>query len=329
MAAAQVEENRRMNQPTFAALAYANKKKKTRREQFLEEMGQVVPWAKLLQVVEPHYPKAGQGRPPLGMEKMLRIYFMQQWFNLSDPGMEDALYDMESLRRFAGIELGQDEVPDETTILNFRHLLEQHQLTRKLFEQVSHHLEHQGLLVREGTIVDATIISAPRSRKNASRQQDPEMSSTRKGTDWFFGHKLHVGTDSVRGLAHSVVVTTAKVHDSRVLPQLLHGQETVLYGDTAYVNRVRQRLYETRGLQWRVQRRAPQKAPLRAVDREWNREQHKVRAKVEHIFQVIKHLWGHRKVRYRGLAKNEAHCFSLVALANLYLVRKQLLPLRA
>ena len=318
-----------MSQPSFAALAYANKKKKTRREQFLDEMGLVVPWAKLVQVVEPHYPKAGQGRPPLGMEKMLRIYFMQQWFNLSDPGMEDALYDMESLRRFAGIELGQDEVPDETTILNFRHLLERHQLTRKLFQQVTNHLEHQGLLVREGTIVDATIIAAPRSRKNASGQQDPEMSSTRKGTDWFFGHKLHVGTDSVRGLAHSAVVTTAKVHDSRVLPQLLHGQETALYGDTAYVNRARKRVYEARGLQWRVQRRAPRKAPLREGDREWNREQNKVRAKVEHIFQVIKHLWGHRKVRYRGLAKNEAHCLSLLALANLYLARKQLLPLRA
>ena len=318
-----------MGQPTFAALAYANKKKKTRREQFLEEMNLVVPWMNLLQVVEPHYPKAGQGRPPLGMEKMLRIYFMQQWFNLSDPGMEDALYDMESLRRFAGIELGADEVPDETTILNFRHLLERHQLTQKLFQQVNHHLAQRGLLMREGTIVDATIITAPRSRKNANGQQDPEMSSTRKGTDWFFGHKLHVGTDSVCGLAHSAVVTTAKVHDSRILSQLLHGQETVLYGDTAYVGRTRKSFYERRGVQWRVQRRAPMKAPLREADRVWNREQNKVRAKVEHIFQVIKHLWGHRKVRYRGLAKNAAQCFSLLALANLYLVRKKLLLLRA
>jgi transposase, IS5 family len=313
-----------MSQPTFAALAFANKKKQTRREKFLAEMEQVVPWAKLLEVMEQYYPKAGQGRPPLGLEKMLRIYFLQQWFSLSDPAMEDALYDIESLRRFAVIELGQDEVPDETNILKFRHLLERHQLTRKLFERVTQHLEQRGLLLREGTIVDATIIAAPRSRKNASAQQVPEMSSTRKSTDWFFGHKLHVGTDSVRGLAHSAVVTTAKVHDSRVLPQLLHGQETVLYGDTAYVNRSRQRIYEARGLQWRVQRRAPWKAPLREADREWNREQSKVRSKVEHIFQVIKHLWGHRKVRYRGLAKNEAHCLSLLALANLYLVRKDL-----
>ena len=316
-----------MSQPTFAALAYANKKKKTRREQFLDEMSLVVPWAKLGQVVEPHYPKAGQGRPPLGMEKMLRIYFMQQWFNLSDPGMEDALYDMESLRRFAGIELGQDEVPDETTILNFRHLLERHQLTRKLFQQVNKHLEDRGLLVREGTIVDATIIAAPRSRKNASGQQDPEMSSTRKGTDWFFGMKLHVGTDTRYGVAHKAVVTTAKVHDSLMMPALLHGEEQALYGDTAYVNGPRKRLFEERGIRWQVHRRAPRKAPLSAADREWNREQSKVRSKVEHIFQVIKHRWGHRKVRYRGLFKNAAHYFGLLALANLYLVRKKLLLL--
>ncbi len=316
-----------MSQPTFAALAYTNKKKKTRREAFLEEMNEIVPWKALLQVIEPHYPKAGNGRRPLGLEKMLRIYFMQQWFNLSDPAMEDALYDIESLRRFAGIELGQDEVPDETTILNFRHLLERYELTKKLFIEVREYLEGRGLLLRTGTIVDATIIAAPRSRKNASRQQDPEMSSTRKGTDWFFGLKLHVGTDSGRGLAHSAAVTTAKTHDSRVLPGLLHGQEQLLYGDTAYVNRSRKRLYEDRGVGWRMQRRAPRKASLSEADREWNREQNRVRAKVEHIFHVIKQLWGHRKVRYRGLSKNAAHYFGLVALANLYLVRKKLRPL--
>lgn len=176
-----------MSQPTFAALAFANKKKKTRREKFLEEMDQVVPWPQLLKVIEGHYPKAGNGRPPLGLGKMLRIYFLQQWFNLSDPAMEDALYDIESLRRFAGIELGQDEVPDETTILNFRHLLERHGLTKKLFAKVTAHLEQQGLLLRQGTIVDATIVTASRSTKNAPRAADPEMSSTRKGTDWFSG----------------------------------------------------------------------------------------------------------------------------------------------
>jgi IS5 family transposase len=317
-----------MGQPTFAALAFANKKKKTRREKFLEEMDQVVPWTKFVKVIERHYPKAGNGRPAMGVEKMLRIYFLQQWFNLSDPAMEDALYDIESLRRFAGIELGQDDVPDETTILNFRHLLERHGMTKKLFKKVAGHLEHKGLLMREGTIVDATIITAPRSTKNASGKHDPEMSSTRKGTDWFFGMKLHVGTDAVHGMAHSAVVTTAKVHDSQVMAELLHGAETAIYGDRAYINDTKQQAYEASGRDWCVQRRSRRQAPLSEHDRQWNRQQSKVRAKVEHIFQVIKQLWGHRRVRYRGLAKNEAHCFSLLALANLYLVRKHLLPLR-
>src|SRR6185503_19324729 len=224
-----------MRQPTFAALAFANKKKKTRREKFLEEMEQVVPWPRLLRAIERYYPRAGNGRPPMALEKMLRIYFMQQWFNLSDPAMEDALYDIESLRRFAGIEFAQVGVRVETTILKFRHLLERHDLTKRLFVEVREYLEQQGLLLRTGTIVDATIIAAPRSRKNASGQQDPEMSSTRKGTDWFFGMKLHVGTDT-RGRAHTAVVTTAKVHDSKLLEELLHGQEKVIYGDRAYIN---------------------------------------------------------------------------------------------
>jgi len=313
-----------MNQPTFASLAFANKKKKTRREEFLEEMDQVVPWNQLLKVIRKHYPKSGNGRPPLGLEKMLRIYFLQQWFNLSDPAMEDALYDIESMRRFAGIELGQDEVPDESTILKFRHLLERHNLTKKLFATVSTHLTEKKLLLRQGTIVDATIVSAPRSKKNAAKELDPEMSSTRKGTDWFFGMKLHVGTDT-RGVAHTAIVTTAKVHDSQLLEDLLHGQEKVIYGDRAYINAELQQDYEAEGVRWRIQRRGQRNAPLSERDRQWNRRQSKVRARVEHIFHVIKQLWGHRKVRYRGLAKNEAHYFSLLALADLFLVRKKLL----
>jgi IS5 family transposase len=313
-----------MNQPSFAALAYANKKKKTRREQFLEEMDQVVPWGTLLKVVRRHYPKAGNGRPPMGLEKMLRIYFLQQWFNLSDPAMEDALYDIESLRRFVGLELGQDEVPDETTILKFRHLLERHGLTKKLFAKVASHLAEKKLLLRQGTIVDATIVNAPRSKKNQKKEMDPEMSSTRKGTDWFFGMKLHVGTDT-QGVAHTALVTTAKVHDSQHLEDLLHGEESVIYGDRAYIDQQKQQAYEAAGVRWRIQRRGRRNAPLRKKDREWNRRQSKVRARVEHIFQIIKQLWGHRKVRYRGLAKNEAHYFSLLALANLYLMRKPLL----
>jgi transposase, IS5 family len=328
MSATATKENDRMSQPTFAALAFANKKKKTRREEFLEEMDQVVPWSQLLKVIRKHYPKAGNGRPPLGLEKMLRIYFLQQWFNLSDPAMEDALYDIESLRRFAGIELGQDEVPDETTILKFRHLLECHNLTKKLFAQVSAHLEEKKLLLRAGTIVDATIVSAPRSKKNEKKEMDPEMSSTRKGTDWFFGMKLHVGTDR-KGVAHTALVTTAKVHDSQHLEDLLHGQETVIYGDRAYISEELRQAYEADGVRWRIQLRARRNAPLSERERRWNRSRSKVRARVEHIFQIIKQVWGHRKVRYRGLAKNEAHYFSLLALANLYMVRKKLILKRA
>lgn len=317
-----------MSQPTFAALAYSQKKKKTRREKFLEEMDQVVPWAELMQVIRRRYPKAGNGRPPLGLEKMLRVYFLQQWFNLSDPAMEDELYDSESMRRFAGIELGQDEVPDETTILKFRHLLERHGLTKKLFAKVTAHLEAHKLLLRQGTIVDATIVNASRSLKNEKKAMDPEMSSTRKGTEWFFGMKLHVGTDT-QGVAHTAVVTTAKVHDSKHLQDLLHGQEQVLYGDRAYIDEQKRQDFEAQGVRWRIQRRARRNAPLSDKDRKWNRRQSKVRARVEHIFQIIKQLWGHRKVRYRGLKKNEAHYFTLLALANLYMKRKKLRLLRA
>jgi IS5 family transposase len=313
-----------VSQPTFAALAFANKKKKTRREKFLEEMEQVVPWAKLRRVVEKHYPRAGNGRPPMGLEKMLRIYFLQQWFNLSDPAMEDALYDIESLRRFVGIELGQDEVPDETTILNFRHLLERNGLTKKMFARINAHLERRGLLVRQGTIVDATIMAAPTSTKNASGERDPEMSSTKKGNEWYFGMKLHVGADHQSGVAHTATVTTAKVHDSQVMEELLHGGEEVVYGDRAYADEEKRVFYEEFGIRWRVQRKGHRYRQLSQRDRQWNRRQSSVRAKVEHVFHVIKRLWGHRKVRYRGLAKNEAHYYSLLALANLYLKRRQL-----
>lgn len=313
-----------MSQPTFAALAFANKKKKTRREKFLEEMEEVVPWPKLLRVVERHYPRAGNGRPPMGLEKMLRIYFLQQWFNLSDPAMEDALYDIESLRRFAGIEWGQDEVPDETTILKFRHLLERHGLTKKLFRKINEHLEQRGLLMRQGTIVDATIMAAPTSTKNASGSRDPEMSSTRKGNEWYFGMKLHVGADSTSGVAHSATVSTANLHDSQVMEELLHGDETAIYGDRAYASHQKRQAYEQGGVRWRVQRRGHRHRALSERDRQWNRRQSSVRAKIEHIFHVIKRLWGHRKVRYRGLAKNEAHYFSLLALANLFLKRREL-----
>ena len=212
-------------QPTFASLAYDTKRKKTRREKFLVEMDEVMPWEELVKLVGEHYPKAGNGRQPMPLERMLRIYFLQQWYGLSDPGMEDALYDSEAMRRFAGIDLVADVIPDETTILNFRHLLEEHRLTERIFEMTRGYLSEKGLLVREGTIVDATIINAPASTKNASRTRDPEMKQTKKGNQWYFGMKAHVGTDTRRGVVHSIVVTNAAVHDSQVMEKLLHGEE--------------------------------------------------------------------------------------------------------
>ena len=318
-----------MKTASFASLVYENKKKKTRREKFLEEMEQVVPWEKLLQVIRPYYPKAGNGRQPMPLEMMLRIYFMQQWYGLSDAAMEDSLYDIESMRRFAGIDLEADTVPDETTILHFRHLLEKHKLTEKLFEQTRHYLTEKGLMLREGTIVDATIINAPSSTKNREGKRDKEMKQTKKGNQWYFGMKAHVGTDTGKGLVHRVVVTDAAVHDSRVMSKLLHGEEGAVYGDKAYAGEDRKRDYEGKGIEWRVKRKAARGKQLSDEDKEYNHRHGRVRAKGEHAFLVVKHLWHYRKVRYKGLYKNAVQLFSLFALANLYLVRQELLMLRA
>lgn len=318
-----------MKNMTFASLAYENKKKKTRREMFLEEMDQVIPWKELLEAIKPYYPKAGNGRQPMPIERMLRIYFMQQWYGLSDPAMEDALYDSESLRRFAVIDLAVDEIPDETTILHFRHLLEKHDLTKKIFESTKRYLEEKGLFLREGTIVDATIISAPSSTKNRANSRDKEMKHTRKGNQWYFGMKAHIGTDTGKGLAHDVVVTDAGVHDSQVMDELLHGEEQIVYGDAAYVSEKKRAEYEGRGIKWRVKRKACRHYQLTPEDNEYNHKQSQTRAKVEHIFLVVKHLWRYQKVKYKGLAKNTAQVFSLFALANLYLVRRELAVIRA
>ena len=314
--------------PSFASLAYDNKKKKTRREKFLQEMDQVIPWADLLKIVSKHYPKAGNGRQPMPLERMLRIYFMQQWYGLSDPGMEDELYDIESMRRFASIDLEADTIPDETTILNFRHLLEKHKLTEKIFERTKQYLFDRGLMLREGTIVDATIINAPPSTKNQNRTRDSEMKQTKKGSQWYFGMKAHVGTDTDRGLVHSVTVTNAAVHDSQEMDELLHGEETSVYGDKAYSNIAKSQEFESREIEWHIDRKGSPSHPLTQKDRTWNQEQHRIRAKGEHAFLVVKHLWGYKKVRYKGLLKNATQVFSLFALANLYLVRKDLLLMR-
>jgi transposase, IS5 family len=315
-------------QRSFAGLAWSTKGKVTRRERFLAEMDQVIPWSRLIALIDPHYPKAGKGRRPLGLEKMLRIYFLQQWFDLSDPGAEDAIYDSESMRRFVGIELGEDKVPDETTILNFRHLLEKHDLTKAIFDEVGALLREEGLLLKRGTLVDATIISAPSSTKNRSGTRDPEMRQTKKGKDWHFGMKVHVGSDP-QGLVHSLVTTDAAQADINQLPDLIHGEEQEVYGDAAYRSKADRRSFQSVSVRYRMNRRGRRKAPLSERAKRINREYSRVRARVEHPFHVVKRLWGFRKVRYRGLAKNTARAYTSFALANLYLVRNRLLPSRA
>jgi IS5 family transposase len=313
------------NQRTFASLAWNGKGKVTRRERFLAEMDAVIPWSRLVRLIEPHYPKAGQGRQPLGLEKMLRIYFLQQWFNLSDPQAEDAIYDSESMRRFARVELGDEVVPDESTILRFRHLLEQHGLTHAIFDAVADLLEERRLLLRSGTIVDATIIAAPSSTKNASASRDPEMKQTRKGRNWHFGTKLHIGADK-RGIVHTVRATAASVADITQLPDLLHGQEREVFGDQAYWKEDDREFLEAWGMRYRINRRPTSKRPLSARWRMINRARSRTRARGEHAFRIVKQLWGFAKVRYRGLAKNLARAQTMFALANLYQVRRQLLP---
>jgi IS5 family transposase len=313
-----------MKQATFAGAAWNAKGKVTRRERFLAEMDAVIPWPMLLGLIEPHYPKAGSGRPPHPMERMLRIYFMQNWFNLSDPQAEDSLYDIESMRRFAGIELAEDDIPDESTILRFRHLLEEHKLTERMFAEIRTLLEQKRLLLKSGTIVDATIIEAPTSTKNAQEKRDPEMHQTKKGNQWHFGMKAHIGTDK-RGIVHSLTTTAANVHDQTPMHKLLHGQEREVFGDQMYWNKEHRKSAMAKGIRYRINHRRTH-ADLSDYERFVNRTRSRHRARCEHVFHVVKRLWGFSKVRYRGLAKNTARLFTAFALANLYLLRRRLMP---
>lgn len=317
-----------MKQATLGSSDWALKVKVTRRAKFLAEMDAVIPWTRLLAVIEPHFPKAVQGRPPHPLPRMLRIHFMQQWFNLSDPAMEDALYDSESMRRFAGIDLTTDLVPDETTILRFRHLLEKHRLAEQLFGEVRALLEEKQLLLKSGTIVDATIIAAPPSTKNAAQARDPEMKQTRKGKQWHFGMKVHVGTDR-RGLVHSVVTGPASEGDITRIDELLHGQEREIFGDQAYWSEDHRQHCHHAGIAYRVNRRARPGRPLTEWQKTINRTRSRQRARGEHAFHVVKNLWGFAKVRYRGLYKNTVRTLTLFALSNLYLARRLLAPQRA
>ena len=317
-----------MKQQTLAMAAdqtFENYRKTTRRDEFLKTMESIVPWSALCDVIEPCYPKAGNGRPPIGLERMLRIHFIQHWFNLADLSCEEALYDSASLRRFVGIDLGREPVPDSTTITKFRKLLNDNKLGEALFAKVGQELQDRGFKVNTGTIVDATIIGAPSSTKNADKARDPEMHSTRKGQQWHFGMKLHIGVDSQTGLVHSAVVTAANIHDKHPLPDLLHGNEQRVYGDSAYASQkklIASKAPNARDVTNQRTRRAG--GVVDEVERGKNRNKSKIRARVEHVFGVVKRLWGFGKVRYRGLQKNATRAFTSLALANIYLARQRL-----
>ena len=311
------------HQTTFAHAEFAAKQKTTRREKFLARMEELIPWAKLLAVIEPHYPKGQRGRPPIGLERMLRVYFLQQWYALADEALEDALYDSQALQRFARIELNAEGVPDATTLLNFRHLLETHDLCQGLFTAINADLAARGLLLREGTLVDATLIAAPSSTKNAKRERDPEMHQTKKGNQWYFGMKAHIGADRDSKLVHTVVVTAANVADVTQTAELLHGEETQVHADAGYTG-VEQRpeiVALKRKLDWQIAgKRSVIKALAEGAEKEALKAVEKtkasVRAFVERPFHIVKNLFRHRKVRYRGLAKNGHQLYTLFALAN-------------
>ncbi|NVM92822.1 IS5 family transposase [Variovorax sp. SG517] len=314
-----------MSQISFADAEQAGKRKKTRREVFLGEMELVVPWKALLKVIEPHYPVAGRGRRPYPLQAMLRVHLMQNWFALSDPAMEEALYEIASLRSFAG--LGLEAIPDETTILNFRHLLEASDLAEDIFKQVNAHLARKGLLLKRGSIVDATIIAAPSSTKNESGERDPEMHQTKKGNQWHFGMKAHIGVEVDSGLVHTVTTTAANEADVEQVGDLLHGKEDAVWADSGYRGA---RVRVTHDVQWHIAGRPSDIAKMpegRAKARARKQEYQKasIRAKVEHPFRVIKRQFGLAKVRFKGLAKNTAHVITLFALSNLWMVRRKLI----
>ena len=323
-----------MSQMSFGDAEYAGKRKRTRREVFLAEMDKVVPWPRLLALIEPAYPKAGNGRPPYPLATMLRVHLMQNWFGLSDPGMEEALYEIAPLRQFAHLSLTRP-IPDETTIHNFRRLIEAHDLAPKLLQTVNAHLCRKGLMLKQGTIVDATIIAAPSSTKNADGERDPEMHQTKKGNQWHFGMKAHIGVDVDSGLVHTVTTTAANASDVSQVEALLHGKEEVVHADAGYIGA--QQRVKSGKREWHIAAKrgavkAIKDAKLKQIVEELETLKARIRARVEHPFRVIKRQFGFMKVRFKGLAKNTAQVITLFALSNLWMARKRLLtptgPLR-
>jgi IS5 family transposase len=319
-----------LTQTSFSELEYAAKKKLTRRDRFLAEIEAATPWAQLVAVIEPHYPKGGRGRPPIGVERMLRMYVAQNCFGLSDEGIEDALYDSQAIRRFVGIDLAREDAPDATTLLKFRRLLEEKNLTAAIFETINAHLAERGLLMRQGTIVDATIIAAPSSTKNSTGERDPEMHQTKKGNQWHFGMKAHIGADADSGLVHTVVGTAANVNDVTQAHLLLHGEETDVFGDAGYQGVDKREENRDKQVSWHIamrpgKRRALPDTPWGAAMQKIEQAKASIRAKVEHAFHVVKNVFRHRKTRYRGLEKNTKQLYTLFGLANLVLARRWLL----
>lgn len=315
-----------MNQCSFSDLEYMSRKKVTRRQQMLEEMDKVIPWERLSVLLRPLYPTGEGGRPSKPLETMLRIYCVQQWFGLSDPGAEEALLDSNSIRHFCRCSLAPNSIPDETTILNFRKFLHDNDLTEKIFELVVEYLREQGLIVCKGTIVDATIIHSPTSTKNSLGKdgrgaRDPDASSTKKAGQWHFGIKAHVGADAEYGLVHTIEFTSAKVHDSQVMEDLLHGKEKNIYGDKAYDSSAKEAEYQARGVSYRVTKKAHRGQELTERQKLVNHRRSRIRCRGEHAFGVVKHLWKYVKTRYRGLIENGCHMYMLFAMANIYMVR--------
>lgn len=305
-----------MKQRSFSEHEYAGKRKLTRRDKFLAQMDKLIPWSALIGALQPHYfPNSHKGgRPPIGLERMLRLYFVQQFYNLSDEALEDAVYDSQALRSFIGIDLSRENVPDATTVLKFRRWLEQNQLTKELFARINEHLNGQGMSLRQGTIVDATIIHAPSSTKNKKGERDPEMHSTKKGNQYYFGMKAHIGVDQANGLVHSLSVTAANVHDVTQVDKLLHGEEDTVWGDSGYIGVEKREEHEHRKkIKWLINRRPKQKLPSwfegkEELYKKVEELKSKVRSKVEHAFGVLKHHFGYRKVRYKGLMKMRRNC---------------------
>ena len=316
----------------FSDYEQSTAKKRTKRERFLSEMEAVVPWKALIDLIEPHYPKTSSkgGRPAYPLATMLRIHLMQQWYSLSDPAMEDALIEVPTMRRFVGIDLVSDRIPDETTILAFRHLLEKHNLGEQIFETVKAHLKDRGMAMKQGTIIDATLIAAPSSTKNKSGERDPEMHQTKKGNQWYYGMKVHIGVDKDSGLIHSVETTAANVHDLTPAAELLHGDEEVVYADAGYQGIEKRPEMEGKTTTFRIAMRPGKRRALpdttegRLDDLVETAKAH-IRAKGEHPFRVIKQQFGFQKTRLRGMVKNRCKVNVLAALTNLFLARHHLL----